>query len=132
MFTQTCQINLSMKLAGEHRQYKKRFLLKWIHHLNRIDHMDHMCILGNKSSSVILSQKKTKVVLKVENDGLKVPKQDEAKMDGVINPQLQFQSILIRKFWCSQNATNQPKSTVELRCICPRGLTGPPAVTPTK
>ena len=30
------------------------------------------------------------------------------------------------------NATNQPKSTVELGYICPRGLTGPPAVTLTK
>ena len=27
------------------------------------------------------------------------------------------------------NATNQPKSTVELGYMCPRGLTGPPAVT---
>ena len=25
------------------------------------------------------------------------------------------------------NATNQPKSTVELGYMCPRGLTGPPA-----
>ena len=30
------------------------------------------------------------------------------------------------------NATNQPKSTVELGYMCPRGLTGPPAVTLTK
>ena len=29
------------------------------------------------------------------------------------------------------NATNQPKSTVELGYMCPRGLTGPPAVTLT-
>ena len=27
------------------------------------------------------------------------------------------------------NATNQPKSTVELGYMCPRGLLGPPAVT---
>ena len=26
------------------------------------------------------------------------------------------------------NATNQPKSTVEVGYMCPRGLTGPPAV----
>ena len=32
------------------------------------------------------------------------------------------------KFWCSQNAMNQPKSTVELGYMCPRGLTGPPAI----
>ena len=30
------------------------------------------------------------------------------------------------------NAKNQPKSTVELGYMCPRGLTGPPAVTLTK
>ena len=29
-------------------------------------------------------------------------------------------------------ATNQPKSTVELGFMCPRGLLGPPAVTLTK
>ena len=27
------------------------------------------------------------------------------------------------------NATNQPKSTVEIGYMCPGGLTGPPAVT---
>ena len=30
------------------------------------------------------------------------------------------------------NATNQPKSTVELGYMCPRGLSGPPAVTLAK
>ena len=30
------------------------------------------------------------------------------------------------------NATNQPKSTVELGYMCPRGLSGPPAVTLTE
>ena len=30
------------------------------------------------------------------------------------------------------NATNQPKSTVELDYTCPRGLSSPPAVTLTK
>ena len=30
------------------------------------------------------------------------------------------------------NATNQPKSTIELGYMCPRELTGPPAVTLTK
>ena len=30
------------------------------------------------------------------------------------------------------NATNQPKSAVELGYMCPRGLNGPPAVTLTK
>ena len=32
---------------------------------------------------------------------------------------LQFQSILTQKFGCSQNARNQPKSTVELDYMCP-------------
>ena len=53
----------------------------------------------------------------------------EAKRDGEINPQNnnfnQFEHV---KFWCSQNATNQP-TTVELGYMCPRGLTGPPALT---
>ena len=30
------------------------------------------------------------------------------------------------------NATNQPKSTLELGYMCPRGLSGPPVVTLTK
>ena len=50
-------------------------------------------------------------------------------MDRVINPQnYNFNQFEDRKFWCSQNDTNQPKSTVELGYMCPRGLTGPPAV----
>ena len=36
------------------------------------------------------------------------------------------------KFLCSQNATIQPKSTVEFGYMCIRGLSGPPAVTLTK
>ena len=32
----------------------------------------------------------------------------------------------------TQNATNQPKSTVDLGYMCPRGLTGQLAVTLTK
>ena len=35
------------------------------------------------------------------------------------------------EFWCSQNATNQQKSTAELGYMCTRGLTGP-GVTLTK
>ena len=45
---------------------------------------------------------------------------------------LQFQSILTRKILMLSNATNQPKSNVELGYMCPRGLLGPPAVTLTK
>ena len=45
---------------------------------------------------------------------------------------LQFQSILTQKILMLPNATNQPKSIVELGYMCPRGLSGPPAVTLTK
>ena len=59
----------------------------------------------------------------------KVPKQAKAKRDGVINAQ-----NYNLKFWCFQNvnATNHPKSIVELGYMCRWGLTGPPAVTLTK
>ena len=63
----------------------------------------------------------------------KMPTQAKAKRDGVINTQnYNLNQCLHRKYWCSQNATNQPKSIVELGYMCPRGLTGPPAVTLTK
>ena len=39
------------------------------------------------------------------------------------------QTILTRKILMRSNATNQPKSIVEFGCMCPRGLSGPPAVT---
>ena len=84
-----------------------------------------MRVSGNEPSSVIVSPKSS---LKVENSCLKVPKQAEAKRDGIINQQ-NYNWILIGKIWCSQNPTNQPKSTVEHDYICPRGLTSPPAVT---
>ena len=45
---------------------------------------------------------------------------------------LQFQSILTQKILMLSNATNQPKSTVELDYMWPRGLSGPPAVTLTE
>ena len=62
-----------------------------------------------------------------------MPKEDQAKRDGVINLQnYNFYQFYHSKFWCSQNATNQPKWTVELGYICPWGLFGPPAVTLTK
>ena len=55
-----------------------------------------MRILGTEPSSVILSQ--TKQFRKVDKLCPKIPKQAEAKKDGVINPQqLQFQCILTRK-----------------------------------
>ena len=73
------------------------------------------------------------VISKLKRDVPNVPKQAEAKRDGVINPQnYNFQTILSRKILMLSNATNQPKSTVELGYMCPRVLTGPPAVTLTK
>ena len=62
-----------------------------------------------------------------------MPKEALAKRDGVINPNnYNFYQSEHGKLWCSQNATNQPRSTVELGYMCPRGLLGPPAVTLTK
>ena len=59
----------------------------------------------------------------------KCQKQAEVKRDDVINQQnYNFNQFLYGKFCCSQKATNQPKSNVELFYMCPRGLTGPPAV----
>ena len=58
-----------------------------IHHFqsDEINDMDHMRISGNKPSSVILSQ--TCSIKKLKFNEQKVPKQAEAKRDGVINPQ---------------------------------------------
>ena len=64
----------------------------------------------------------------------KCQKEAEAKSDGVINPQIYnfYQYLLRGKFWCSKNATNQPRSTVEICYMCPRGLSSPTALTLTK
>ena len=51
--------------------------------------MDHMRISGTEPSSVILSQ--TCCIKKLKSNDQKVPKQAEAKWDGVIKPtKLQF------------------------------------------
>ena len=72
------------------------------------------------------------VVQKIEKWCQKVPKEATAKRDGVKNPQnYNFNQILTQKIFMLSKATNQPKSTVELGYMCPRGLTGPPAVTLT-
>ena len=71
-----------------------------------------MRISGTEPSSVILSQ--TTKSKKLKRDAQKVSKQVKAKKDGVINPDnYNFNQFLHRKFRCSQNATNQLKSTVE-------------------
>ena len=52
-------------------------------------------------------------------------KQAEAKRDGVINSQnYNSNQFYCKKFWSSQNVTNQPNSIVELGYMCPRGLSG--------
>ena len=81
--------------------------------------MKYMRILGTRPSKVILSQ--TKKFQKLQSDVLKVPKQAKAKRDGVINPQnYNFSHFQNRKLGCSQNATNQPKPTVEFGYMCRR------------
>ena len=56
-----------------------------------------MRISGTESSSVILTQ--TIKFKKLKSDDLKVPKQAEAKRDGVINPQnYNFSQFYIGKF----------------------------------
>ena len=93
--------------------------------------MNHMHILGTGPSSVILG--KTLKFKRLKNVNPNVPKQAEAKRDDVISPQIynisQFQH---GNMLMLSNATNQPKSNVELGYICPRGLSGPPAMTLTK
>ena len=66
-----------------------------------------MRIPGTEPSSVILSQ--TCTYKKLKSKDQKGPKQAEAKRDGVTNHE-----------------------STEVDHMCPRGLTGPPAVTLTK
>ena len=61
------------------------------------------------------------------------PKQAESERDGVINPKnYNFNKFKYGNFLCSQNATSQPKSTVELGYMCQRKLSGAPTVTLSK
>ena len=103
-----------------------------IHHFKTdlINNMDYMRISDNEPSSVILSQTK---LLQSWNDCPKVSKPSWSQKGWCNKPtKLQFLSILILKILMFSNATNQPKSPVELSYMCPRGLTDPPAVTLTK
>ena len=76
--------------------------------------MDHMRISGTEPSLVILRQ--TCSIICWKEMTTKVPKQAEAKRDGVITHIITI-SINFKdgKFWRSPNATNQRKSTVELK-----------------
>ena len=86
------------------------------------------------SNEILVSDPEPKkVVSKIENDCPEVSKTSWSQKGWCNKPtKLQFQSILIRKILMLSNATNQPKSTVELGYMCTRGLTGPPAMTLTK
>ena len=65
---------------------------------------------------MILSQ--TMKFKKLKSDYLNVPKQAEAKRDGVTNPQnYNFNQFQHGKF-DALNSTNQPKSTIELGYMC--------------
>ena len=92
---------------------KKRLLLRCIHHFKSdlINDLDHMRISDTESSSVMLLQRKW---LESWKRMPKVPEQGKAKKGGVISPQnYNLHEFQTRKIWCSQNATYQPKSTVE-------------------
>ena len=90
-----------------------------------------MRISGTEPSSVILSQKRN-----FQTFAKRCPKRAKTSRSqkGWCNKptKLQFQTILPRKILMLSNVTNQPELTVELGYMCPRGLTGPPAVTLTK
>ena len=87
--------------------------------------MDHLRISGTEPSSVIL-RKNGKICL----NGAKT---SWSQRGWCIKPtKVLFQTILTRKILMLSNATNQTKLIVELGYMCPRGLTGPPALTLTK
>ena len=85
-----------------------------------------MRISGNELSSVILSQTKWFQTLKMI---AQKAKSSLSQKGWCHKPtKLQFQSILTRTILMLSNTTNQPKLTVDLGYMCPRGLLGPPAV----
>ena len=74
--------------------------------------MDHMRISGTEPSSVILAKK---VFSKVEKRCPKRAKRSRSQTGWCNKPiKLQFQTISTRKMFMLSNATNEPKSTVEL------------------
>ena len=113
-------------------KYKQRLLLRCIHHFrsNKINNMNHIRISGTEPHQWSLAKN---VVSKVEKRSTKSGKTSWSQK-GWCNKltKLQFRWILTQKIKMLSNATNQPKSTVELDYMCPRGLTGPPAVLLTK
>ena len=78
--------------------------------------MDHMSISGMNTHQWSLAKK---VAQKLKSDAPKVPNQAKAKRDDIKTSQnYNFSQFQYGKFWCSQNATNQPKLTVELGYMC--------------
>ena len=127
IFWSICFLSATFTLTV--KGYKKRRLLRCIHNFKSdlFNNMDHMWMSGTEPSSVILSQS---VVSKIEKIRPKMPKTSLRKRGWCISSRkLRFNQFCYRKFWCSQNPTNQSKSAVELGYMCPRGLIGPPAVT---
>ena len=81
--------------------------------------MDHMRISGTEPLSVILGSESVKISLSQKGWCNKPTK-------------ITFSIYFNTENLMLSNATNRPKSTVELGYMCPRGLSGPPSVTFTK
>ena len=100
-------------------KYKKRLILRCIHHFKTdlINNMDHMRISGIEPSSVILSQTKLFQKLKWLPESANQAKSWSQK--GCCNKptKLKFLSILILKILMLSNATNRPKSTVDIMVL---------------
>ena len=81
-----------------HVQYKKRLILRCIHHLisDLINNMDHMRISGTKPCSVILNR--TKYFKNLKKWCPKLPKQAKTKRDGIINT-LHYNFSQLCKVW---------------------------------
>ena len=80
-------MRLHVRMENYCHKYKKRLLLKCIHHFKSdlINNVDHMRISGTLPSSVILSQKKYMYIQKLKRDVPNVPKQAEAKITTLNN-----------------------------------------------
>ena len=91
--------------------------------------MDHMRISGTEPSSVILSQKS---IFKSWKEMTQTCQKAEAKRSVGITHNMKISNNFNTENLMLSNATNQPKSIVELGYMCPRGLTGPSALTLTK
>ena len=114
-----CKGELLLNAIEEYNQW---LLLRCIDHFksDEINNMDHMRISGTEPSSVILSQKSSCKIWQRCPESAKTSWSQKGWCNKPI--ELQFRSIFTRKILMLSNATNQPKSTVELGYMCPRGL----------